>query len=522
MENGIPVVSEVEPWKMENGREGPQFGMRDFLAIALIVCLCLEFRLHRLNQQGLVLDELLHTEILAGKGSVHLRLPRDVLINAPDMFSPVGPWWRIWSRVGMNHPPLHFILLRWWMDLFGGADLSLRLFSVMASSLSAVVLYDAARLKNGRATAICASLLMAVALPQIVYGRQILDYAQLMFFGLIAVDLFVRIELKGASWRRIAGLALASLSMLLTHYFAVFGIGALFGYSLLELGGEQRRRVIGCFFCVVVVFAIIWGPFMWQQRRLFSLDDDNVLFLINRGPGRVGLSLQEAIAAPSTLLYYAKSTASYASMGMAVLYVLPFLLGRRDILFWGVWFCGIVLPLLALDIVRQSNHLGYVRYYMLAGPAVYVIIPAIFARAPWGLRYVITGALMLTCVSHAWNIYHPIDSDLRLFSSVMGSRMDAQDVCVFMAPGRNYWRAGVQYMMLERYLPQVPCRVIVATAPLRGDLFDALHRCRYIFAFTPGGSDLKDFLPGFKVIDARFYLGGGMIYQLTPNIKGRH
>src|ERR1039457_793254 len=114
---------------MENGkwREGGKEerpGVCDLVAVVIIIFCCLAFRLPRLDGQGLVLDELWHAEILAGNGSAHLRLPTDVLLSPPDLFTPVAPWWHIWGRVGMNHPPLNFILLRWWMSLFGGTDAS--------------------------------------------------------------------------------------------------------------------------------------------------------------------------------------------------------------------------------------------------------------------------------------------------------------------------------------------------------------------------------------------------------------
>src|SRR5262249_11431689 len=46
--------------------------------------------------------------------------------------------------------------------------------------------------------------------------------------------------------------------------------------------------------------------------------------------------------------------------------VLPF--RRKDLLLWGLWLWLTILPVFALDLARQTQHLEFTRYTLLASP----------------------------------------------------------------------------------------------------------------------------------------------------------
>lgn len=69
------------------------------------------------------MDEIWSIEMAMGRGSVHDNLPMNVIrTDQPDFTSEAqaGPWWGILTHMGgVTHPPLYFVVLRWWIDLAG-------------------------------------------------------------------------------------------------------------------------------------------------------------------------------------------------------------------------------------------------------------------------------------------------------------------------------------------------------------------------------------------------------------------
>src|SRR5439155_5899235 len=181
---------------------------------------------------GFFLDEMWSAELASGRGSAHLHLPDNTLLSPPpELYSltDAPPWWRVWTTVDVPHPPLYFIALRLWMSLAGQTDAALRALSVVLSLLTVALLFDTARLLSGRGVALWASVLFALAQPQIDYGRQALYYPLLLLAGMAAANAVARIEKRGASRPRFAALFLATLTALLTHYFCIGAIAALTG-----------------------------------------------------------------------------------------------------------------------------------------------------------------------------------------------------------------------------------------------------------------------------------------------------
>src|SRR5438270_315136 len=106
--------------------------------------------------------------------------------------------------------------------------------------------------------ALWAWLIMALALAQIQFAQEVKHYALLQAEALAACLAIVRIEKRGGSGLRYAGLALGVLAMLLTHYFSMGAIAALTIYALLRFRGRDRRNTILAVMGAGVVFAVAW------------------------------------------------------------------------------------------------------------------------------------------------------------------------------------------------------------------------------------------------------------------------
>jgi mannosyltransferase len=128
---------------------------------------------------------------------------------------PVGEILR--NRAGFNHCPLHFVLLRGWVSVFGDSEASVRAPSAIFGSLSILLMFIVTlQLFRKRGTALAAALLMAVSLFQVEYSQEARMYSMLAFLGLAATCCFIKLlRGGGALWW---GLYMsASLLLVYTH-----------------------------------------------------------------------------------------------------------------------------------------------------------------------------------------------------------------------------------------------------------------------------------------------------------------
>src|SRR5207248_1375384 len=138
------------------------------LALLGIVAVALWARFHRINEQSLFVDELWNLELASGRGSLHLRLPSETLLQdvpRPTSLTDAPSWRAIWTHMDLvTHPPLFPIVLRAWCDIFGASDFSARALSAIFSTLAILLLFDAARVHNQSVSvALWAALIMALA-----------------------------------------------------------------------------------------------------------------------------------------------------------------------------------------------------------------------------------------------------------------------------------------------------------------------------------------------------------------------
>jgi uncharacterized membrane protein len=121
------------------------------------------------------------------------------------------------------HPPLYFILLGFWGDIFGRGDFALRTFSVVLGVLCIPLLFVTAReLFKKESVAIIAALLLAVSQFHVQFSQEARGYAMMCFLAICSMYLFLRL-LKSPTFTKIFFYFLSGIILLYTHLF-----GALF------------------------------------------------------------------------------------------------------------------------------------------------------------------------------------------------------------------------------------------------------------------------------------------------------
>jgi mannosyltransferase len=156
------------------------------------------------------------------------------------MLAPQGPL-DILSRTARDvHPPLHYLALHYWMQLFGSSEASARGFSVVFMLLVIVFGYLLVKRLFGHAAARLTALFLAVGPFLVRYSQEARMYAMVAFFLLLATWLLVRIvqEQRRRDWW---WYALAIAAALYTHYFAVFIIAAHWAFMLVHTLGARKQ-----------------------------------------------------------------------------------------------------------------------------------------------------------------------------------------------------------------------------------------------------------------------------------------
>ncbi len=492
----------------------------DGVGLLLVLVIAAAVRFPGLGRAGYTIDEYWKAELAGGRGSTHLHVPVDAVLRPPpDPFDlhDAGPWWRVWSNMECTHPPLYYLLLRGWMAAVGQGDAVERAFSALTSVVAVGLLFDATRVLHGRTVATWAGLLMAVAGPQVEQARLTSNYALELATVLAAVDAVARIEVLGASGRRFAGLGVAVLAALLTHYFAVGPLAGLGVYAVARLRGRSRRGAAAAFAAAGVAFAACWGPFMWDQRHLFSTADPATRFLRDDGPHHVLHVLWLAANVPAAMLAVVPGRVAAAGVAGCLLYVLPFALARRrpHAVLWAAVLLGTVGLTLALDLARGTQHLAYVRYLIPAGPAVCALVPALAIGNGRRLGQVVSAAAVAGCGLALPAVYRtelpsprPLVADLRASAG-------PDDLILILGTGPDAWTTGPTYQLLTRYLRPFPSPLAIEHGP-PGDAVRRAAAAGHRVFVLPLHEDPRPALPGLRPTGRHVYPGGLTVWAFTP------
>lgn len=196
--------------------------------LSLVLVVGLLIRLISLNQ-SLWIDEA--TSALVSKMSI------------ADMFTKFLP--------NDVHPPLYYIVLKYWVTVFGNSEISLRIPSVVFGMAAIYVTYLIARKLLDTKAALVSALMMSTSGLAIYYSQE----ARLYALTTLLVSLAVYFYLK-QKWLWLS-IVLATLG--LTDYVSLFIIPAFF-----IAAPKNWRRLFACLIPLITVFEL-WSPVFIRQ-----------------------------------------------------------------------------------------------------------------------------------------------------------------------------------------------------------------------------------------------------------------
>ena len=200
-------------------------------------------------------------------------------------------------------PPVYYLLLHWWLDVFGHGPVAARALSGVLGIATVPAAWAFAREVTGdKRIAYVTAVLFATSPFAIRYGSEARMYALVMLLVALGGWALTRL-LRTASWRAGLGVATCAGLLLLTHYWSLYLLGAV-GIGLLV----RRRWGAAAWLAGGGVLFAPWLPSFayqlahtgtpWAGRPAFGALVDAVLEWAGSGPvGRLLFVLLAALAA---------------------------------------------------------------------------------------------------------------------------------------------------------------------------------------------------------------------------------
>ena len=225
------------------------------LIILLILISALAIRLYNLNKYDLWFDEII-SNLFA-----HQNLERDAAVSGHSILS------LIFERCHDDPHSSFYYLLIYFCSFFLKGWWSLRIISVIFSTLTLLVFYKLARLVYDRSTGIFALLLMAMSPFQVWYAQEMRAYAISGFFALLATLFLVKILVKEKKsyW---VYFFISEIFALLTNYYSVLLLIIALSFLLFKRNFQYTRKACLSIGILLVFFVSFLGAIL---HRLYML-----------------------------------------------------------------------------------------------------------------------------------------------------------------------------------------------------------------------------------------------------------
>jgi hypothetical protein len=163
-------------------------------------------------------------------------------------------------------PPLYYLLLHWWIDVFGTGTFAVRALSGVLAVVALPLVFALASRLVDRALGLVAVFVLAVSPFAIRYATEARMYSLvLVLVALGGIALLATV--RGASLPAAAGLGLVTATLLLTHYWAYF----LVAVTAAALLPRALRRSRGHLLAVGGLAAGLLPVLPWLPTLLFQL-----------------------------------------------------------------------------------------------------------------------------------------------------------------------------------------------------------------------------------------------------------
>ncbi|MBK8901210.1 MAG: ABC transporter permease [Anaerolineaceae bacterium] len=169
-----------------------------------------------------------------------------------------------------KNPPFYFVLLHFWIQLFGDSEVALRLLSALFGSLALGGMFLVGRKLLGREGGLLSTFLLTIALLHVEFSQEARAYSLMVLQVLVSMWLFLRL-LDKPDRLTASSYVLTNALLLYTHFYGVFFVAAQ-NFFWLYLLWRQRRAVspgLGQWAVIQGAILLLFAP--WLRYLLLEV-----------------------------------------------------------------------------------------------------------------------------------------------------------------------------------------------------------------------------------------------------------
>lgn len=310
------------------------------------------------------------------------------------------------GNIEVGRPPLYYIGLHYWVNLFGSSETAVRFPSALASLFSVGLVYLLGHQLSGRRVGLVAMSLLAFSPLHVWYGQEVRMYIFVACLGLVVAN-----GLVWGHWLAILPVAAALTAGLYVDFPMVplaIGISAVFLVYWWMQG--RPKRPFAVWFMATAVAILLYQPWWARFTHLLNLLNNIHFFEATRQT----LNLPEFSASHYALMMVV------AGLGLIICF----------------WF---IYRLLQDDKIRQV--VTPFALFLFIVCSVAFVWPRFF-----GLKRVIATGWPYVCLMIAWLlVYWEVRSKQLIWYGLMGISLMATLIMLWAVP-KDDWRSAVAYI----------------------------------------------------------------------------
>ncbi len=328
------------------------------------------------------------------------------------------------------NPPLYYIVLHYWMDLFGDCEVSVRFPSALAGSLSLPIVWLIGRRLFGRTAGLAACFAMVISPFHIWLSQEARAFALLTLMVLwAAFSLHEAARLDSSRWW--LSFFLASLMAMYLHLFGFIAIvsiilaSPLLGFPL----ANYIRQALATFFASLLLYLPWLHSLLNQFGEPQWRSQVDLIEMFRQALKTLPMGEQ--------FLWDAAGKGWLVWSALLLVAVFTVLVGRRargGLAFIVIWFSG---PLLISWVASFISPIFAPRYLIVAAPALYLIVGLALERL-WNRHWLLAAGGVIALIISVLPVLHaiytqPLKEDFRGAAGYLRQQAQPDEPILLMA-----------------------------------------------------------------------------------------
>lgn len=332
-----------------------------------------------------------------------------------------------------RNPPLYFIILHFWIKIFGiEPSFHAKFLSAIFSTGTLAMIFLLANRIIGRKAAITASLLFIISDLNTFFSHELRSWALVALLCTVSFYFYLLLIQKKKGGYVLA-LAICNALLLYSHYIALFIPVVQFFGSLMYLKGNRK-----IFFLLLVSHAVTLGLYApWIGTVISNIPEEGNFWLTIPDYGDLIWVLHKLSFSRQALIVF---TVLFS------VFIVLFVLDRKNrliseklspglLVLFLLWF---LLPVFGDYAVAKFTPVFRLRYVLYASIGLYLVIGTVLEYLKTG--WVITTLLMVLVLYHPIRTFEPFPAEPEPWKEVVPEVVNIKDdsTAVIISAGYKY------------------------------------------------------------------------------------